>query len=337
MTRLEEKDLELFKTIARMTQGRLLSELTKIVKNRYKKQQFITQDYILCEGDIPIMLVAHLDTVFKEIPKEIYFDQQKQVMWSPTGLGADDRAGVFAILKIINKGYRPHICFCTDEEKGGLGASTMVQDIPVAPFDIKYIVELDRQGSSDCVFYNCDNEEFENFVESYGFFSDWGTFSDISEICPIWKIAGVNLSVGYIDEHCMVERLHTNYLAATIKRVCKMLDEVDNAPSFEYRESILYRHFGKYWQYMYPDDGYPIDEWETYNAKILCTKCHTPVPIDEAIRVQMKDSLGAARYYCLDCLTKDNNIEWCAHCGEAFEKAYEEDKYCMSCKKKLMV
>ena len=41
---------------------------------------------------------------------------QKNVMISPDGLGADDRAGVFMIMNIVKAGFRPHVIFTTDEE-----------------------------------------------------------------------------------------------------------------------------------------------------------------------------------------------------------------------------
>jgi putative aminopeptidase FrvX len=81
------------------------------------------------------------------------------VIWSPDALGADDRAGVFAIIKILQSGLRPHIIFTTDEETGGYGAKALTSN--ACPFqDVRYFIELDRQGALDCVFYNCDNKHF---------------------------------------------------------------------------------------------------------------------------------------------------------------------------------
>ena len=216
-------DQALFTTIVQMTQSSLLRSLRNYLRKHYAKERVIaTTDYILVEGDIPVMLVAHMDTVFKYPPEQIYYDQKQHIMWSPQGLGADDRAGVYLIWKIVRAGYRPHICFTTDEEIGGVGAIALTDDFKTAPFDIKYIIELDRQGANDCVFYACANHEFQNFIEEYGFVTDWGTFSDISEICPSWKIAGVNLSVGYKNEHREIETLNTAVMLDTYRKVCKM-------------------------------------------------------------------------------------------------------------------
>lgn len=329
---MSQVDYQLFTTLAKMNQITLLKSLRKYLKKNYSEDKMIVnQDYILCEGNIPIMLIAHMDTVFKEPPKEIFYDQQQRVIWSPQGLGADDRAGVFAILKILQKGYRPHICFTTEEERGGIGASLLINRIPKAPFDIKYIIELDRQGLCDCVFYDCDNEKFTEYVEKFGFITDWGTFTDISIICPAWKIAGVNLSVGYRDEHSVQEILNTNGLFNTVNNVCKMLDDIQNAPYFEYIENLdaqYYRWYGKYLG-LYPEE----DDYKIYssNIKYQCCKCHKDYPEEDVFLVKTKYGTGR-KYYCLDCV--DSHIAWCSVCGEPFETDDENEKICFDCKEK---
>ena len=94
----------------------------------------------MATGDIPIALVAHMDTVFKKPPEEIFFDQKHNVMWSPQGLGADDRAGVFAIVQIVRSGLKPHVIFTTDEECGALGAMALAKlDCPFT--ELKYLIQ----------------------------------------------------------------------------------------------------------------------------------------------------------------------------------------------------
>lgn len=170
----------------------------------------ITKDYIVAIGEIPIALVAHLDTVYKTPVSNLYYDRQKCIMWSPEGLGADDRAGVFAIIKILHEGLRPTIIFTTDEEQGGRGATVLgTQNCPTK---LKYMIELDRRGESDCVFYDCYNPEFVKYIESFGFKEAYGSFSDISFLMPPWKVCGVNLSIGYEEEHSYIEQLNTTWL-----------------------------------------------------------------------------------------------------------------------------
>ena len=139
MRTLKNNDYKLFEQIVAMKQPALLKTMSAYLKRHYDNV-CATKDYIYAVGDIPVAIVAHLDTVFKEPASEIYYDERKNVMWSPEGLGADDRAGVFAIIKIIRSGHKPHIILTTDEEMGGRGAEALVRSVP-QPFAVmKYII-----------------------------------------------------------------------------------------------------------------------------------------------------------------------------------------------------
>lgn len=351
MTRWTETDQALFNTIARMKQPALVRSMTKYVRKYYsQKDVHAKPEYILVQGDIPVMLVAHMDTVFKSPPEKIYYDQKQHIMWSPQGLGADDRAGVYLIWKIIQAGYRPHICLTTDEEIGGWGVEAMLKDFPENPFqDLKYIIQLDRQGMNDCVFYSCANELFTTFIESYDFVTDWGTYSDISDICPAWEIAGVNLSVGYVGEHHETETLNTQALLNTYHKVCTMLQDAnyEKIPHFDYIPDPYERYYmnlaknysSKYgWGWEYPDDDesdymqrfYSYTDRLKTQAKHMCqcVKCHKLYEDDDVFPVKAKDYEGT-KYYCIDCV--GTGVNWCKKCGEAFEVENETDELCPDC------
>ena len=264
-----------------------------------------------------------MDTVFAKAPTDIFYDTKKNVIWSPTGLGADDRAGVFAILQIIKSGLRPHVIFTTDEEMGCIGAGLLAEE--KCPFDdLRYIIELDRRGTNDCVFYDCDNEQFEEYVEKFGFVTAWGSFSDISMICPSWKIAGVNLSVGYKDEHSVSETLYVGPLLATIEKVKIMLKEKD-IPSFEYIE-LPYNH------YLHPlFKGY---DYINFNEKETCYKCHKHYMEEEVYPVRI--GTDTVKYVCANCI--GDGISWCDKCFEAYDSSKETvpANLCDKCKEQLL-
>ena len=222
-------DLALMKKLCRMPTPILKRYLVKFLQSkRYHLE--VTNDYIIAEGKIPVCLVAHMDTVFKENKyfqnKQFFYDQEKKILWSPAGAGFDDRAGVYAIIQIINAGFRPSIIFTDKEEVGGIGAFNLISDFPACPFDkCGFLIELDRANRKDMVFYDCNNLDFIYFIESFGFKEEFGTFSDISHIAPQWDIAAVNLSIGYEDEHSFCERLHCNWCDETIEKVAKILNK----------------------------------------------------------------------------------------------------------------
>ena len=78
------------------------------------------------------------------------------------------------------------------------------------------------------VFYLCENKEFIPYVESFGFVEAFGTSTDIKHICPVWDIAGVNLSIGYNDQHTENETLDITIMFNTISKVKEMLDDSSN-------------------------------------------------------------------------------------------------------------
>lgn len=195
------------------------------------------KEYIMAEGELPICLIAHMDTVFINIPimEGFIYDPIQQILWYPYGAGFDDRAGIYIIMQLLEKGYRPSLIFTNGEERGGIGSYEIIKDYPKCPFShCKALIQLDRANQNDCVFYDCDNKKFEEYISSFGFKTDIGTFSDISIIAPQWQIAAVNLSVGYVDEHDVNERLYCTWCEATIERTERILQNVWSMDYFKY-------------------------------------------------------------------------------------------------------
>lgn len=307
-----------FKQIAGMNQSTLKKSLKSLLKKTgYDPVE--TEDYIWAKGKIPIALVAHLDTVFKFPPKEFYYDKTANVVWSPDGLGADDRAGVYGILQILRSGLRPHIIFTTDEEKGGVGAYALAE--AGCPFeDLRYIIELDRQGSTDCVFYDCYNVDFIRYIENFGFVEEYGTFSDISMLCPIWRIAGVNLSIGYKNEHTYGEIFNVGHFLSTIDKVKKMLSEED-IPYFKY---IPIARRESFWNRI----GYSTAPTDAEDD-VSCALCGLPFFKEELFPVQMADS--SLEYFCPDCV--GYVALWCNSCNEPYENDGRSPQLCPDCRK----
>ena len=202
----------------------------KLMSAGYRRRDIIvTSDYVYARGDAPALLVAHADTAHRAPPDRVYFDRQAGVVWSPDGLGADDRAGVAAILLVVARmpsGGKPHVLFTADEEIGAIGASVAAADLASAGAQLHFVVELDRRGSNDSVFYDCANAEFETYVNSFGHKTAVGSFSDISVLCPGWSVAGVNLSVGYYNQHSTSEYLVLSEWEGCCARVQRMLSSM---------------------------------------------------------------------------------------------------------------
>ena len=328
---LSDKELTHLEQFFKLKQHSLRKAMNNYLQ-KYYDQVICTEKYVIAIGTIPIALVAHMDTVFKKLPEDIYYDKKKNVMWSPNGLGADDRAGVYAIVNIVKDGYRPTIILTTDEECGGLGASALANEIKTAPIELKYVIELDRQGVNDRVFYYCENGDFQKYVESFGFKTEYGTYTDICEICPTWGVAGVNLSIGYKNEHSCSEILHIGNMFETIKKVKKMLDAAEASQSYEYVSSKWLEAYG--WD---PSFGIPYSTWKSWiTPQYKCDCCSKP-QYEHELFVVYNEYTDSNVSICADCLVEISNLDWCDSCKQPF--IYKDENnvkktICYKCERK---
>lgn len=321
---LRNKDYNIFENLVSLTQADLRTAMSVFLNKKYDKV-YATDKFIFAVGNIPIGLVAHMDTVHKTPVKNLYYDVKKEVLWSPDGLGADDRAGVFIIIKLINAGFKPSIILTTDEEIGGIGATELAKY--ECPVKLKYLIQLDRRGSEDCVFYDLDNDDFVKYIESFGFKENFGSFSDISVLCPAWEICGVNLSVGYLHEHSYSELLHVDDMFATIEKVKNMLSvPEEEIPDFEWAEFVNYGYglHGYDWHnYFYPKSSQDNTGLITTGSTLCrCKHCKKSYSELELIPIKLLDRSGTA-YYCQECYA-DDSIGWCENCGCGFEKKWDD-------------
>lgn len=250
----------------------LMSEL-----NRMGYRTKIKKGFIYARGSLPVMLVAHMDTVHKEPVKTICCSKDGNIIMSPEGIGGDDRAGVFMILQIIRK-HRCHVLFCEDEETGGVGAEQFAAS-DIRP-EINYIVELDRRGSNDAVFYDCDNPTFTRYVTGFGFKEGMGSFSDISIIAPALKVAAVNISAGYYCEHSRHEYVDLRVMEKNIGLVGKMI----SSPSekFEYIEAVYFRR--SLWGSQYFED---MLDFERYYQGIEDVEIEFLMPLPDSAHIKL--------------------------------------------------
>ena len=247
-----------FAKILRKTQ----SELKDYVENRLKssgRQVAVGDGYVYSQGELPILLVAHLDTVHKEVPKEIFYDDNTKTLSSPQGIGGDDRCGVYMIMQVIKK-FNCSVLFCEDEEIGAKGAQKFIDSEHIKGLEFNYIIEFDRKGKDDAVFYDCDNPEFEEFITKDFFKTSLGSFSDISWLAPALGCAAVNLSCGYYNAHTLDEYIIIPEMEDSIDEACKIIARTKETDKFEYIEAKnSYKSAYGYYDSWYLDEFYTIE------------------------------------------------------------------------------
>lgn len=232
-----------FVSICKMTQNEVKTYMEKYLRShKYKVESH--DGFLYAKGDIPVLLVAHMDTVHKQLPTQIFEVDGK--ISSPQGIGGDDRCGIFIIMHLIKK-LHCSVVLCEDEEKGGVGAKKFANSQFINQLDVNYIVEFDRMNATDAVFYSCDNKDFTDFVtDTTGFKEAYGSFSDISTIAPAAKIAAVNLSCGYYRAHTTDEYVVFDEMMDTIQAAEAMIKT--ECGKFEY---IPRKYQPSLWSYDY--------------------------------------------------------------------------------------
>lgn len=228
-------------------------ELFAALSSMYKGHTVICKSkYILVRGEAPIMLLAHLDTVHKSPVRQICKSQDGSILMSPQGIGGDDRCGVYALVTAYEKSkVKPWLLFTCDEETGGVGAYKFSDmhskgKLPKELDNLKILVEIDRKGKNDAVYYDCDNSDFETYITSKGFKTEWGSFSDISVVAPELEVAAVNLSSGYYNAHTQHEYINKKQLNTIVRKVIEIVADAANPdfPKYEYVESRRFSRWG---------------------------------------------------------------------------------------------
>ena len=264
-----------------LTQNQLFHFICKVYKGNYIASK---KNFIFIKGVAPILLVAHLDTVHDEPVKQICSSADGNILMSPQGIGGDDRCGVYALNKIYAmSAVKPFLLFTCNEEIGGIGAKVFcncLRDKLLASLcaSFKLIIEIDRKGNNDAVYYDCANPDFEKYISSKGFTTANGSFSDISIIAPALGVAAVNLSSSYYNPHHLHEFINLQELENTITRVVDIVNDSvkPDFPKFEY---IAAFNFDYYWDY-YDFKPEPLpSEYQHIYSELL--EQYTPEELEE--------------------------------------------------------
>lgn len=248
--------IENFAKLCRMSQKDLKEYMAAELSKTYEDVRN-ENGFVFAKGDFPVLLVAHLDTVHKKLPDNIVYDSETLTISSPNGIGGDDRCGVYMILEIIKK-HNCSVLFCEDEEIGTVGAGKFVKSKLSKGLDFNYIIEFDRKGNNDAVFYDCDNPEFEDFITKEFFKTSYGSFSDISVLAPALGCAAVNLSCGYYKAHTTDEYVVYPEMMKCIEEACKIIKNTTEDDKFEYIES---KDSFSYNSFRFSDGFYDYDQY----------------------------------------------------------------------------
>ena len=195
------------------------------------KENFI---YIPGKRADRVLLVAHVDTVWDELYVERRCDQQlveRNGVYSGKnrrfGIGADDRAGCAILWMLRESG---HSLLLVDGEEYGQIGSYHIKERYTEIFDQlnshSYMIQFDRRENRNYKVYNLPvSEEFIGFIESETGYCNAGKNSSTDIVVLCRDICGVNLSIGYYNEHTSNEKVIFDEWYATLELADRILSK----------------------------------------------------------------------------------------------------------------
>ena len=160
-------------------------------------------------------LAAHLDEIHAPCEREVVVDGDVVYtvdrLWNRVGCGADDKNGLWVILNLLKtEPLLKVVLFVQEERTGDIAGCRGARACDLSIFDnAKYILEIDRKGSTDVVHvgkgdtFLCDADFIpEEILTKYGYEMVRGGKTDVVEL----KMRGLeipvcNISCGYYNAH----------------------------------------------------------------------------------------------------------------------------------------
>lgn len=186
------------------------------------------------DADIYPCVVSHMDTVHdiveSLIPIEINGNITgfNDITMEQTGIGGDDKVGIFVALECLSKFDNMKAAFFRDEEVGCSGS----YDADELFFsDCSFILQCDRRGNADFITnasgIELSSKEFQSdvlpIIKQYGYNFNNGAMTDVMALKEIGiDISMANISCGYYNPHSPQEYVNIK----DVNNVLNMVEEI---------------------------------------------------------------------------------------------------------------
>lgn len=220
--------------------------------HKIKYKRLDNNIYNLSYPDTPI-LSAHLDQVgtngkgYKYILTKDNYIKAYNKDYERTSLGADDKNGVWLILKLLEEGHTFNFIISEGEEVGRIGINKI--NLSGINYKTQYCIVLDRRGDSEILnkgsagkYCSTLAQDLCNFLgERYEVAS--GLVSDTDTICKYCEC--VNMSVGYYFPHTQEEYTDFEVLKEIKEDLSNILNNFIHYPTNpkEYKNENIYKRY----------------------------------------------------------------------------------------------
>ena len=206
--------------------------------------------------------------------KQTDFKKEEEI--KQCGIGADDKAGIFVALKMLEELDNIKVFFPTQEEIGTLGSKAV--DLKWFE-DVGYILEGDKHGqflvvnkySGDDIFSDSFKDILKGVMDEFTWEYTNGLSTDVMTLSKRGVNRSViNFSVGYYNHHTAKEILDMNELLESVDFIKELIDSLgDDLYEFDYNKNTKksYSNYGGNNNYGNRGIGYGSnwrDEWDNY-------------------------------------------------------------------------
>lgn len=190
-------------------------------------------------------IVAHLDTVHTIHGDGIAIVKINDCVTGvnpktmrQTGIGGDDKCGIFAALHCLEHLPACKVAFFRDEEVGCMGSYAASAEWFK---DCRFILQADRRGNSDFVTDICGELSSDAFqfdvapmLEKHGFKPCRGAMSDVMALRDIGTgVSCANMSAGYHNPHSPGEYINLADLDNTCALMLSICESLEGQYPFE--------------------------------------------------------------------------------------------------------
>lgn len=216
-------------------------------------------------------IVSHTDTVHAIVPDDQFkvgYDHDNRIIYgyNPikrdfTGIGGDDKVGIYIALAAVRDFTSIKACFFRDEEIGCVGSG----DADISFFsDCMYILQCDRKGNKDFVnrisstpiSSKAFQDDVAGIIKTYGYDFHDGGMTDVYKLTQRQVgISTANMSCGYYNPHSSDEFISVDDVDNTLRMVYEILWTLDKR--YEHKVDIQSYTSSKSKTY------YDYDNWYT--------------------------------------------------------------------------
>jgi putative aminopeptidase FrvX len=211
-------------------------------------------------------IVAHTDSVhdiingYKVISNNKIAMAYDTIKNKPTGIGGDDKVGIYIALQCLQDLHTCKAVFFRDEEIGCEGSSYADMDFFN---DCRFVLQCDRKGNKDFVNNIMGTELFDSkfsnaiapILKKHGYSETSGGMTDVYQLkSDGLKIAVANMSCGYYNPHTDGEIINF----ADVRNCLSMVKDIMRIKN-TFKHTPIKR---SYWSY---DKGYSKGYDKTYS------------------------------------------------------------------------